>query len=72
MSDEDDSLMNYSSFAVYLNIMYHLIVGTYYAIFWNDKSGIGKHYFFFDSFKAHTLLHGIALRLLTLKVIPLT
>ena len=40
--DEDDSLMNYSSIAVYLNIVYHLIVGCYYAIFSKGEDGTGK------------------------------
>ena len=42
VSDEDDCLMNYSSIAVYLNIMYHLIVGAYYSIFWSSEPGIRK------------------------------
>ena len=34
--------MNNSSIAVYLNIVYHLIVGCYYSLFWSESDGTGN------------------------------
>merc|ERR1712088_1137028 len=38
-NDEDDALMNNSAIAVYLNIVYHLIVGSYFSMFWTGSDG---------------------------------
>ena len=40
--DEDDALMNYSAIAVYLTIIYHLIVGCYYSLNSASTDGTGK------------------------------